>query len=460
VSLCRIIEFRKDSTSEFAEVLSKAASRGKSRKDPSVAKTVAKTIEDVRRSGWQAAIKLTRKYDAPGLRASQFEVSSSELKAAEIPAIHYDAIRESIRRVTAFHERQLDVLTAGWTHSDLSEGVPCWKWTMPATSLPGTGYEGQRLLPIASVGLYIPGGKASYPSSVIMNAVPAKVAGVNEIILCTPPRPDGSISPVVLVAARELGIETIVKCGGAQAIALMALGPYGERQTNKFFSWTPVQKVVGPGNKWVNEAKRQLWGQVGLDTFAGPSEVCIFATEDSNPDFAAADWLTQIEHAEDNVGYLLTNNRVVAERVIEAAERQLAGAPRETIMRQALAEHGLVIIGWMSDVLAAEHVSLMVSNPEAALKDIRDGGCVLMGDYTPQSAGDFCSGPSHTLPTGGAARFGGPVNVMDFLKFQSISSLTKEDLRELLPTIEAFGEMEGFPQHARGATIRFEDHSS
>lgn len=473
MSLCRIVEMPKGATreqiAEYVEATHAAQMRGRIGVDPKLVAAVAKILEDVRKQGWKAAIKYTRRFDCPTLKAGQMEVSRQEISQARVPDYQHDAIVKSIERVRAFHEKQLSMITKGWKRItlDLLATTTAWEWRMPAREMEPTGFEGQRLLPLASVGVYVPGGKANYPSSVIMNCVPSLVAGVGKTIISTPPREDGSISPAVLVAARELGIETIVKCGGTQAVGLMAFGPHSglEEMGAAHFDWGGVDKIAGPGNKWVNEAKRQLWGQVGLDTFAGPSEVCVMADETANPAFAAADWLTQVEHAEDNVGYLVTTTREVADRIVEEAEKQLKNSPREVVMREALRNHGLIVVGPSADYcgpitassLAPEHVNLMVRDTEAALNRVSNGGCVLLGDYTPQSAGDFVSGPSHTLPTGGAARFGSPVNVLDFLKFQSISCLKKEDLHELLPAIEAFGEMEGFPQHARGARIRFED---
>jgi histidinol dehydrogenase len=463
MSLCRIVELTDQSISGYAQATSEVQGRGRRRVDPHFARAVERILESVRKTGWKAAIRLTRKFDAPRLKAERFAVSEKELREAVLPRHQHDAILKSMERVTAFHERQLRALTQGWKETRLAFDVRAWEWRMPASEGPEAGFEGQRLIPIERVGVYVPGGKASYPSSVIMNSVPAKVAGVSELMICTPPRPDGTISPAVLVAARELGIETVVKCGGAQAIALMAFGPYGEAEANDIFEWGAVDKIVGPGNVWVNEAKRQLWGQVGLDTFAGPSEVCVVADETADPALAAADWLTQVEHAEDNVGLLLASSRSVAERILEEAERQLQGARREAIMRAALQSHGLLAIQppgssrspILASAFAAEHTSLMTKDEDEAAGYLRNAGCLLLGDFTPQSAGDFCSWPSHTLPTGGAARFGSPVNVMDFLKFQSISRLSREDLADLLPTIEAFGEMEGFPQHAAAARMRF-----
>ena len=458
------MEFTREQIPEFARATSEARLRGLRKIPSDITRGVAKIIGDVRESGWRSAIRYTRKFDSPTLKAERFEVSKNEIRRAEIEKHQHDAILLSIERVTRFHEAQLDVLTKSFQQTEVAFARRAWEWRIPASQESNTGFEGQRLIPIERVGLYVPGGKANYPSSVIMNAVPAKVSGVEDLMICTPPRPDGSISPAVLIAARELGIQTIVKCGGAQAIALMTFGPHGERESKKFFSWTERDKIVGPGNQWVNEAKRQLWGMVGFDTYAGPSEICILADETANPAFVASDWLTQIEHADDNVGYLVTTSRDFAEKVMAEAEEQLVDLPNQESMRRALKNHGLIVVikkvhnepAISTSGLAAEHVSIRVADPATAMKFLVDGGSISLGDHTPQSAGDFCAGPSHTLPTGGAARFSSPLNVMDFLKFQSISQFTKEDLAELLPTIEAFGEMEGFPQHARAARLRFE----
>ncbi|MCW5940744.1 MAG: histidinol dehydrogenase [Fimbriimonadaceae bacterium] len=420
---------------------------------PSPTRIVARQMAAVRKGGARAAWRATRKYDAPDLRYAGFLVTDDEIESAQVEDEELRAIRHSIARVREFHLRQLDALTQGWDETSVHDRR-AYVWTMPAH--PGSkGKEGQRLVPLRSVGLYVPGGKASYPSTVIMTAVPALVAGVSELMIATPPRGDGSVSPAILVAARELGIRVIAKAGGASAIALMAFGDSG-------CGLNPVDKVVGPGNRYVNEAKRQLWGEVGLDTFAGPSEVAVVADEGANPAYAAADWLTQVEHAEDNVGKLYATSIPVAKAIVGAAGRLLEGSPRERTMREALKAHGEVVVGRPHELVAAvnafapEHLTLMVREPAWWLERMENAGCILIGNDTPQSAGDFVSGPSHTLPTGRAARFGSPLNVMDFLKFQSVSALTHADLRKLRDTIETFGSLEGFPMHGRGSSIRFE----
>ncbi|MBX3117687.1 MAG: histidinol dehydrogenase [Fimbriimonadaceae bacterium] len=468
MSLCRVIVYDTSDRTTFHEYARARIALSRRGLDRSFAesKAVAKIIEDVRINGLWAVWKYTRRFDAPKLRIRDLVVTEKEIKNAVVSKEHHAAIVHSIERVREFHEAQLKALTKGWQKS----GEHIYEWRMPARhGANDTGYEGQRLVPIEKIGVYAPGGKASYPSSVIMNAVPALAVGAKEIRIATPPLADGSLHPAILIAARELGISQIIKSGGAAAVAILAHGDnsaYTERGVPKNTGdlWHAVDKIVGPGNKWVNEAKRQLWGLVGFDTYAGPSEVAVVADETANPAWAAADWLSQVEHAEDNFGVLVTWSKDVANAILAEAEKQLKGSPREQVMRTALKDHGIVIIDESRQMalntassLAAEHLTLMVENPEEALQSIEHSGCILLGSYTPQSAGDFCSGPSHTLPTSMAARFGSPLNVMEFLRFQSISRLTREDLKELLPTIEAFGEMEGFPQHARGASIRFEE---
>ncbi len=447
--------------------------------DAGITATVAQIIDDVQKRGAEAVLEAVRQHDAPS--ATSLFVSERELEEASVSEEHHSAIKEAIERVTDFHEVQLGVITNDW--EELSFG---WGWRTAATERPGTeedrqvpdsiefgkfkfkvpanavpipetvesGMLGQRLLPMSRVGIYVPGGKASYPSSVIMNAVPAKVARVEEIVIATPPSPNGSISSAVLVAARELGITTILKAGGAQAIAAMALGIDGLPR---------VDKIAGPGSKWVNEAKRQLWGSVGLDAYAGPSEVCVLADADADPKFAAADLLTQIEHAEDNCAMLVCFSEEQAEEILKQAAEQIAFGERRDTLRKALADESCAVVvkdyeeaAAVINAFAPEHLAIHSGKAEEIVTLIRNAGCIGLGSYTAQSAGDFASGPSHTLPTAGAARFAGPVNVQDFLRFQSLTQLEKGDLKTLQPIIAAFGEMEGFPTHAKGASLRLD----
>ncbi len=438
--------------------------------DPEIIVAVAEIVRQVRERGSEAVLENARSFDAPEM--SDLFVSEKEILAAEIPEHQAAAIRTSIERVREFHQVQLDVITNDWEElergwgwrtsaterevtADNAPAVQLGPFKIPAPQVGSTiesGMLGQRLLPLESVGIYVPGGKAYYPSSVIMNAVPAQIAKVTDIVVATPPRRDGSIHPAILFTCRELGIKRILKCGGAAAIAAMAHGIDGLGR---------VDKIVGPGNKYVNEAKRQLWGAVGLDTYAGPSEVCVWALEDADPLFAAADWLTQIEHSEDNVGVVVAMSDKMAKDIIASADIQSLAAPRRETLRRALSHESCVVVVENADQaaevinrFAPEHLSIIGAQAEGHVSRIQNAGCIAIGSFTPQSAGDYVSGPSHTLPTAGAARFGSPVNVQDFLRFSSLSMLEKEDLAMLAPVIEAFGEMEGFPTHAQGATIR------
>ncbi|MCH8980095.1 MAG: histidinol dehydrogenase [Armatimonadetes bacterium] len=418
--------------------------------DPALTKTVAEIIAQVGEGGAAAVLQHTRRFDAPAIESLYVVYDLYDLSV--LSKEHKATIDEAIERVTDFHELQLETLTEGM--SELPAG---WGWRTSAHEDDDgeeTGMAGQRLLPVQSAGIYVPGGKADYPSSVVMNVVPAKVAGVDRIVVATPPREDGSVSPAVVYACQELGVEKVLMAGGASAVAAMALG---------LEDFPRVDVIAGPGSKYVNEAKRQLWGAVGLDSYAGPSEICVVADDKANVKFAAADFLTQIEHAEDNVGLLVVTSGVTADKIDGEIRKQLQGAKRAETMKKALADNcACVIAGNMGEVqevvnrFAPEHLALLVEDPTKLAEGIRNAGAIMMGPYTPQSIGDYAEGPSHTLPTSGAARFASPVNVMTFLKFQSVSMLEKKNVELLAPTVAAFGEMEGLPQHAFGTSVRLE----
>lgn len=418
-------------------------------RDEETARSVGATIEDVRRRGDEALLEHARRYDSPELASLGVSVQSMVEAGVRLPEAHRAALEEAKVRIAAFHLDQLARLTAQLERQTLADGSAAYSWSQSRARI------GQRLCPLASVGVYVPGGNACYPSSVLMNALPAMVAGVGRVVVATPARRDGTLHPAVLVALREVGATQAFKVGGAAAVAALALGTE---------SVPRVDKVVGPGNRFVNEAKRQLWGVVGLDGYAGPSEVCVLADETTNARYAAADLLTQIEHAPDNAGFLVCTSDTKLHEILDEAERQLLAAPRAETMRTALAHESLAFLARdlrqaceIVDAIAPEHLTVATRSPEQAMTYIHNAGCILLGEWTPESSGDFVTGPSHTLPTSGAARFGSPVNVLDFLKVQSVIQLTRDELRALTPTIEAFGEMEGFPTHARGASIRFDD---
>ncbi|MCX7799511.1 MAG: histidinol dehydrogenase [Fimbriimonadales bacterium] len=405
--------------------------------DAETRRVVSELVEDVRRRGDEALLEAARSFDAPKLES--IWVTEEEIRSARVSEEEERALAEAAKRILLFHWGQMAKLQEGWSSA-------VW-WS-------DEGEVGQRMLPVDSAGIYVPGGRAAYPSSVLMNALPAVAAGVRRIVVATPARPDGSIAPAVLVALRLAGVREAIKVGGASAIAALALGTQTLRR---------VDVVAGPGNRFVNEAKRQLWGQVGLDGFAGPSEVCVLTDETTNPTFAAADLLTQIEHAPDNVGYLVGTSERTLRAILGEVERQTASAERRSTLEAAL-QGSLAFLASddrqaadIVNAIAPEHLSVATAEPERWLGSIRNAGCVLLGEWSPESAGDFVAGPSHTLPTGGSARFQSPVSALTFLKLQSLIRLERATLEGLAPTIAAFGRMEGFPAHARGATIRFED---
>jgi len=434
---------------------------------------VSEMIEDVRQRGDEALLDSARRFDAPGL--TKLVSEPADWAQAQVSAGTLQALERALYQVQAFHSQQLIALTQGWSPFELqpaterhAEGQPLhvlpnfeYRWEKHPLQHQGwkrsesTGAVGQRLLPLRTVGAYVPGGNASYPSSVIMNVIPAQCAGVNAVFVTTPARRDGTLHPAVMAALAMCGVARAFCVGGAAAIAGLALGTE---------SIPRVDKVVGPGNRFVNEAKRQLWGQVGLDGYAGPSEVAVLIDPTSRAKYAAADLLTQIEHAPDNAGFLVATNRAKLDETLAEVERQVAEAPREATFRQALAGASLAILARdeaeacaIINAIAPEHLSIATRDPEATMARIHNAGCVLLGEWSPESVGDFAAGPSHTLPTSGSARFGSPVNVLDFLKVQSVIRLSREDLTDLAPTVEAFGDMEGFPAHACGSRVRFED---
>lgn len=429
----RVIDCRQE---EFGAFL---ADRGP-RRGPDLERTVSEIIESVRLRGDEALLESARRFDAPGL--ASLVVDEREIADASVEPEQEWAIKDAHCRISDFHRRQLELLASSWK----PEG-PGFRWQIdPENRI------GQRISPLNRVGLYVPGGGAAYPSSVLMLAGPAYAAGVRDIVLTSPAQRNGSLLPAVLVALRAAGVSRVFKVGGAAAIAAMALGTE---------SVPRVDKIAGPGNRFVNEAKRQLWGKVGLDGYAGPSEVCVVADDACNARFAAADLLTQIEHAPDNAAFLVCLSRPKLDEILAEVERQLEGAPRADVMRAALADESLAFIARdlieAADIvneIAPEHLTLAVRDPEALFSRIRSAGCVLMGEWTPESGADYCLGPSHTLPTSGAARFGSPVNVLDFLKIQSFADLTREQFQPLARIVEVFGEMEGLPTHAAGASLR------
>ena len=430
---------------------------------------VAGIIEDVRQRGDAALLENARKFDAPDL--TSLLVTAEELDGAALEPRLYEHLRTALHRVRYFHLNQLEVILQGWYGDGIDHILDTLELKLPRRPLVASwaisdrpsgvpnllprGRKfglGQRLRSLESAGVYVPGGNAMYPSSVIMNVTPAAVAMVSSITVTTPARKDGTLHPAVLVALRDSGANTAVKIGGAAAIAALALGTE---------SVARVDKIVGPGNRFVNEAKRHLWGSVGVDGYAVPSEVCVVADESTDARFAVADLITQIEHAPDNAGYLVVVGQEKLDEILAELDVQVSAAERAETIRVSLDEQSLAIL--VSDLseaadvvnaIAPEHLSLSVANAEWLLPRISNAGCILLGEYTPESAGDYVLGPSHTLPTGGAARWQSPVSVAEFLKISSVVKTSREEIQELIPVIEALAAVEGFPGHGFGAAVR------
>ncbi len=418
--------------SETGIEAARAALRRTTLQDNAPAEAIVRDIvADVRARGDEALLELGRRFDAPDL--DRLDVPQAEWAEAEmgIPQDLRAAVHQAAANITAFHEQQR---RTSWLDAQ-----------------PGR-ITGQLVRALDRVGVYVPGGTAAYPSTVLMSAIPARVAGVPEIVLCTPAQRDGRVPPLVLYAARLAGVHRVIKVGGAQAVAALAFGTE---------SVPAVDKIVGPGNVYVNIAKKQLWGVVDIDMLAGPSEVCVVADEGANPVFAALDLLTQAEHDVECAAVLITPSATFANAVLDAIERRLPTLSRHVILSEALQRSGLVLVTEsleqaydLANACAPEHLALMVRDPFAALGRIRNAGAILMGDYAPQTLGDYMAGPSHTLPTSGTARFASPLNVDTFVKKSSFIYYTPGALDDVACSLEAFATAEGFDTHAAAVAAR------
>ena len=398
-----------------------------------VDETVARIIADVQARGDASVIELTQRFDRLTLAPATMRITTGEIAAAAkscAPAT-LDALRFAHQRIEAHHRKQLP---ADLDYVD-AVGV----------------HLGARWRPISSVGLYVPGGSASYPSSVLMNAVPARVAGVSRIVAVVP-APDGVLNPLVLAAAEIAGISEIYRIGGAQAIAALAFGTA---------TVAPVDKIAGPGNAYVAAAKRRVFGTVGIDMIAGPSEILVVADRDNNPDWIAADLLSQAEHDSAAQAILITNDSSFAGDVRSAVERQLARLPRSAIARESWQQHGALILVRdfdaaisLIDRIAAEHVELAIEEPASLAARINNAGAIFLGRHTPEAVGDYVAGPSHVLPTARSARFSSGLGVLDFMKRTSLLSCDAASLRAIGPAAIALAEAEGLDAHARSIAIR------
>jgi histidinol dehydrogenase len=394
---------------------------------------VSNIINEVRQRGDTALIDYASRFDQVQMTTADLRVSSETLKetAATVSAEVLNALREAIENVRIFHERQRE---ESWTITTTQQSV-----------------LGQRITPIDAVGLYVPGGTAAYPSSVIMNVVPAQVAGVERIVVTTPPETVRN-NAAVAAALLELGVDEVYAVGGAQAIAALAFGT----ETIK-----AVDKITGPGNKYVAAAKKLVFGVVGIDSIAGPSEVVIVADDSARADYAAADMLAQAEHGEDASSILITTSPGLAEKVVSELEKQLANLPRQAIARSSLQNYGAIVLvedlqsaAQLVNQLAPEHVELLTTQNDTLANEIRHAGAVFIGEHSPEAVGDYFAGPNHVLPTGRTARFSSALGVYDFVKRSSLISYSQQQMNDAARKIAAIAEAEGLQAHANSALIR------
>ena len=398
---------------------------------------VSEILHDVLTNGDDALTKYTENFDRHSVTNSTMAISDEAIESAvaSVPLDQRAALELAAVRIRAFHAQQLPKDTDSTDKQGLRLGA---RWT-----------------PIDAVGLYVPGGTASYPSSVLMNAIPAKVAGVNRLVMVVP-TPDGVPNPLVLTAARLAGVDEIYCIGGAQAVAALA---YGTKTIKR------VDKIVGPGNAYVAEAKRQVFGVVGIDMIAGPSEILVVADKDNNPDWIAADLLSQAEHDTDAQSILITDDEGFADRTAAAVEKQLAELPRSDIARQSWDKCGAIIIVKdleaeapdLINLIAPEHLELAVENPEAIMAKVKHAGSIFLGRYTPEALGDYVAGPNHVLPTSRSARFSSGLNVLDFMKRSTFISCPPEGLRAIGPAAMTLARAEGLEAHALSVEKRLKD---
>ena len=398
-----------------------------------VAQAVRGLIADVRARGDAALVDLTNKFDRANVTAANLRISDAEIDAAmkAVSKEQMAAIETAATRIEAYHRRQLPVDDS---FQDQTGAVLGWRWTA-----------------VDSAGLYVPGGTASYPSSVLMNAIPAHVAGVARIVMVTPAS-GGQLNPLVLAAARRAGVRDIFRIGGAQAVAALAYGTE---------SIAPVDKIVGPGNAWVAAAKREVFGQVGIDSIAGPSEILVIADGANNPDWIAADLLSQAEHDASSQSILITDDAGFADKVAAAAEQALALLPRREIATKSWTDYGGIIVvekladaAALSDRFAPEHLEIATAEPAILLAKVRHAGAIFLGRHTPEAMGDYIAGPNHVLPTSRSARFSSGLSVLDFMKRTTLLSLDAGAIAALGPEAITLAEAEGLEAHARSIAAR------
>ncbi|HJV36959.1 histidinol dehydrogenase [Geomonas sp.] len=420
----------KDFQAKFDAIVERGEESGRE-----VEEIVLNIIADVRKRGNEAVLEYTKRFDRLECDAAGLEVSAEEIEQAFSKLDEKDlaALKLAVERVGRFHEKQKQQTWISTEEPDIMLG--------------------QKVTPLAKVGIYVPGGKACYPSSVIMNAVPAKVAGVGEIIMVVP-APGGELNPYVLVAAKLSGVDRVFKIGGAQAVAALA---YGTETIPR------VDKITGPGNIFVATAKKLVFGQVGIDMIAGPSEILVINDGSGNATHIAADLLSQAEHDELASSVLITTDRSFGEKVAAEVERQLKELSREAIARKSWESFGVIIAAGnleeaiaFSNRIAPEHLELAVENPFEILPLITNAGAIFMGHYTPEAAGDYLAGPNHTLPTGGTARFFSPLSVDDFVKKSSIIHITQGGLQRIGRDVVRISALEGLEAHGKSVSVRLD----
>lgn len=401
------------------------------------ASAVTEVVNDVKENGDQAVLSYTKKFDGCDLTAEQMLVTEEEIKEAYniVEDRFIEIIRKALVNIRDYHEKQKQ-----------------YSWF---DSKPNGTMLGQKVTPLESCGVYVPGGKAAYPSSVLMNIVPAKVAGVEKIVMVTPPGKDGNVNPNTLVAAKEAGADIIYKVGGSQAIAALAYGTETIPQ---------VDKIVGPGNIYVALAKKQVYGNVSIDSIAGPSEIAVLADETANPRYVAADLLSQAEHDELASAILVTTSEAFAKEVEKEIEGFLKELSRAAIIQKSLDQFGYLLVAETMDqaietvnAIASEHLEVVTANPFDVMTKIRNAGAIFIGEYSSEPLGDYFAGPNHVLPTNGTAKFFSPLSVDDFIKKSSIIYYSKEALEPIHKDIEAFAEAEQLTAHANSIKVRFEE---
>ncbi|APX90486.1 histidinol dehydrogenase [Brevirhabdus pacifica] len=409
---------------------------GSKREDaPDVDDTVAAIIADVRQRGDEALVELTAKFDRLQLTPDTLAFTDDEIDAycAQVPAAERAALELAAARIRAYHDRQLP-RDESWT--DEAGATLGWRWS-----------------PVSAAGLYVPGGLASYPSSVLMNAIPAQVAGVGRLVV-TVPTPDGAVNPLVLLAARLAGVHEVYRIGGAQAIAALAYGTATVR---------PVDKITGPGNAFVAAAKRRVFGKVGIDMIAGPSEILVIADRDNDPDWIAADLLSQAEHDESAQSILITDDEAFGQAVARAVEARLETLERRAIAGPSWRDYGAVITvrdlaqaAELSDRIAPEHLELCVADADALAARITHAGAIFIGAWTPEAIGDYIGGPNHVLPTARSSRFSSGLSVLDFMKRTTLARMSPEALGAIGPAAETLARSESLEAHGLSVRLRLD----